>query len=763
MRQRTSIILAVVAAVMAGFIYLYERNLPTTAELEEREDRLIPGFDRDRVDRIVLGSGEERVELARDSAEPDAGPLGSVGSWRLTHPRELDADPEAVDELLNAIDWLERRRTVNEPGALEEERYGLEEPRGRVALRLRGRDIALIVGGDAPGEAIYVALEGETDTVYAVDHEFLEQISKGVGDLRNRNFAEIRMREVQAIRVKGRFHAVRASSNRWNLRTPVEMRADAGAVEDIVRDLERLRVSRFVADDVNDEGLSEYGLNEPSREVSLRLADEEGPLVLLFGGECEGHAGEVYATVQGSGTIACIEAEVVGEQLGVEPNSLREMRATRLGEDLLESITVAQGSRSLTIRRIGARWRLPAVESGEADAGAAEGPEADGDSVEALVNALRDLRGEEVTDELEAVGLAGDEPDSDVRIRLVPEDGGEAETLYFAISEGALYLRRGAEVVALRVPGELPATISADPLGFRDRRVVDETSGEANELRLVVGNDEQLLRKREGIWRMVSPAEFRGDQVGVREIVRSLSRLEAVRFVDDAPQPEHGLESPYLSLRLQSTPDEDADGGAGGEWSSTLLVGDETDGGRFARLEGSDTTVFVVSDDFVSILESPLLDRDLFAVEEERVDRLTIERGAERHEIELVDDEWREDGEAVPPRDMDRILARLGGARAIRVVGFGDPLPTMSLDPPRARVTIRLTEAEGEGLEEVVLLIGAEVETAESPGVYVRREDLDATFELPLRTIEPLLFFGAIAEPVEPAADAAPDLPEDGE
>ncbi len=756
MKQRTSIILATIAAVLAAFIIFYERDLPTTQELEDRGDRLLPGFDRDRVDKVVLGSGDERVELERVTSEADAGPPGAVGRWRVTHPRELDADPEAVDSLLSAIDWLEKRRTVEEPGALEEERYGLEEPRKRVEIRLRGRDIALIVGGEAPGEAIYVAIEGEPNTVYAVDHEFLEQVSKGVGDLRDRRFVSISVREVQAIRVKGRFHAVRASSNRWDLRTPVSMRADAGAVEDVVRDIERLRVSRFVADDVGDEGLGEYGLNEPNREVTLRIEDQQEHRLLLFGADCEGHAGEVYAMVRGTGTVSCVESEVVTDQLGVAPDSLREMRATRLREDGLEEISINQGARALTIRRSGSRWRLPSAETSEADAGADEGPEADGDSVEALVDVLRDMRGEEVSTDLEAVGLAGDEPNAAVLVRLVPGDG-QTETLYFGVAEGGeTFLRRGGEAVALRISGDLPSELSADPLGFRDRRVLNESASDAGELELVVDGVEQILRKQEGLWRMVSPVEHRGDQVGVRGIIRSFSRLEAARFVGDVPEADHGLASPFMRLRVGYTVDDDdeADAGTSVERDWTLSIGGETDGGRFARLEGEDTTVFVLSTELVESLEEPLLDRDLFAVEEETVDRLVIERGAVRHEIEREGDEWREGSDTVPQRDMDAILARLGGARASRVVGFGDPLPTMTLDPPRARVAIHLTETEDEGLEELVLLIGAEAVEGEAIAVYVRREDVDATFELPLRTVEPLLEYGALPEPEPQASDA---------
>jgi hypothetical protein len=762
MKQRTTIVLGVIALALSGAVWYSVAYLPTSTELEDRGDKVFPGFDRDRVDRIVLGQGDDRIELEREAAEsPDADLPGTVGRWRLRHPREIEADPEAVDSLLSALDWLEKRRTLTESGAAKQARFGLDHPQRRVEFRLRGRDVVVLIGGEAPGEALYLAVEGRDDTVHVVDQEFLEQVSKEVGELRDRRLTSVRVRDVQAVRVTGRFHARRGGPHRWDLVTPDEMRADAGAIEDVIRNIEGLRAARYVADDVQDADLRRYGLDAPAREVTLRLEGRAEPVVLRFGGACQDHADEVYATTMGSGTVACVEAEVATEQLGVDPRSLRDMGTTRLREDQLDAVTVTRGDLSLTLRRSGSRWLLPAPgETGAAgaDAGSsdADAPTADAESVEAMIDALRDMRATEVTTDLGA--LASDEPRADLVIRLDPDDDElEEEVLSFARVGDRLVLRRGAERLGLVMSGELPQEISPDPLRFRDRRLLDETASDATELEVTAGPTRQVLRKSDATWDLTSPVHFRADQVVVRDVVRSLSSLEAVRFAAASPAAEHGLARPFLRVRIHyERGDEEADAGGPAPHDRVLSIGSETEGGRFARLDGNDETVFVISGELVTDLAGPLIDRDLFAAEEDRIDRLTVGLEGSRRVLARRDEGWTDDGRAASGGEVDRILARLATARAAEVLGFGRPQAAMGLDEPRLRVTVHLSEHEEGSPEELVILVGSEYRDGDERRVYARRADVDATFGLPLRVVEPLLP-GVASEPPDAGPDEAND------
>lgn len=759
MKTRTSLILAIIAAGLAVFIYFFERHQASTDELRDRGDRVLPGFDRDRVDTIVLGEGDDRVELERvKSEQPDAEPPpGAVGDWRVLHPRELDADPDAVDKLLSAIDWLERRRTVDlEKTGKSLASLGLAEPRKVVSIKLRGRDVTLKLGGDAPGKGLYLSVS-TNDDVYVVEEEFLEQITKEVGDLRDKRLGQIRVSEVEAIRITGRFHAQRVSEDRWDLRAPLKMRANTRGVEDVVRDLERLRAERFVADDVTDEQLAEYGLDRPAREVTIGIEDDPS-ITLRFGSACEGESDEVYATALGSGTVACVGQEIL-EELDVDPQTLRDMRPTSFEADDLERLEVTRGGEQLTLRRQDERWRMVTGDDAE-DAGVA----ADEESIEGFIEALQGARADDVVADLAGTGLEGEDPRTDVQIRLVRTEERGEDVLFFAVEPTRVLLRRGGEGVALALPASFEASLAVDALDFRDRGLIDEEPNDAEELELTLSGppapSRQLLKRLETRWDLTTPLEHRADEVIVQDIVRDVATLRAERFIAAAPTAEHGLTRPRIQLRIRfagSERDDEADGGAepvdgssetGGDERSAprehvLLIGNEAEDGWYARLDGDDQTVFLVPPSLVDRLDGPLIDRDLFAVEEGLVQSVVIERaGEDRVEVERGDRGWMAGETPAPEGAVDAILARLEVVRASEVLGFGQPRAGTGLRTPRARLFLRISEEDEERTVERVLVIGSTYGDDDTTRVYVRREDVDVTFGVPERAIRPILEYG---------------------
>lgn len=771
MKTRTSLILAVVAAVLAAFIIFFEQHQPTTDDLRDREGRVLPGFDRDQVDRIVLGTGDARVELERVEAEAgEASPIGAVGRWKVTRPRALEADPEAVDDLLSTLDWLERRHVLQlgEEGRTAA-KLGLDRPVQEVSLRLRGRDVGLKLGGEAPGKGLYLSVSTEPDRAYVVDQELLEKISLDANDLRDKRLANVTVPRTEAVRVAGRFHAVRRSGDEWSLEAPVKMRADARSIEDVVRGLEELRAARFVADEVAEGDLARYGLNPPAREATLRLEGSEAPVTLRFGGPCEGQAEEIHATALGSGTVACVPRGIL-ETLGADPLAMRDLRPTGLDLVDVERIEIARGSARLTLRRQGEGWRID---------GAGDGMAADEASVEGFLEALR-ADAQDVATDLAGTGLEGEAAGADVVVRLVKPEGSDEreERIAFAIETDRVLARRGDEAVALVLPVALEAagTLAADPLRFRGRQLLDEDESTATELELTAAPPapRQLLARQEAGWQVTAPIAFRADDVVVSDIVRAVAGLRAERFVAAAPTAEHGLSRPRFRLRVKFTPAAGAgdagpaaDGGAARAVDRVILIGGQAEGGgAYARLEGPDQAVFVVADDFVTRLQGPLVDRNLFALDAEQVQGLVIERvGAPRVELERRGDEWRAVGQggAQPPDGaVQAILSALGTARAAEAISYGPPAADTGLRTPPTRLVARLTADEQN--EERVFQFGMAY-GAEGSGrrVYARRDGVDATFGLPERVVRPIVELGQAPAPAgdagaaaEPRADGGP-------
>jgi len=86
---RSTVILGVIAAGLLAFILLHERDLLSTGELEQRKNRVLSSFVRDRVSRIEILKDGASVVLER---KPDAEDSEVLGPWRELSPMQVAVD-----------------------------------------------------------------------------------------------------------------------------------------------------------------------------------------------------------------------------------------------------------------------------------------------------------------------------------------------------------------------------------------------------------------------------------------------------------------------------------------------------------------------------------------------------------------------------------------------------------------------------------------------------------------------------------------------
>ncbi|MBC7173407.1 MAG: hypothetical protein H5U40_13290 [Polyangiaceae bacterium] len=93
------------------------------------------------------------------------------------------------------------------------------------------------------------------------------------------------------------------------------------------------------------------------------------------------------------------------------------------------------------------------------------------------------------------------------------------------------------------------------------------------------------------------------------------------------------------------------------------------------------------------------------------------------------------------PADDERtrgLIERLSSILATTVVGYGPPPNHSGLASPRARVVI--SRADGAPApREITLLIGSARGEAAERKVFVKRDDLDVTFEVPAMLVDAIL------------------------
>ncbi|MEE2778871.1 MAG: hypothetical protein VYE73_19190, partial [Acidobacteriota bacterium] len=102
MKPRTLGALVGLVALLAGFVWFFERDLPSTARGEELARRVL-AFEPAEVNRVHIEGPSGGVALLRTD-----------GGWRLGEPLDDPADAQAVADLLEELSALESERSLDQ-------------------------------------------------------------------------------------------------------------------------------------------------------------------------------------------------------------------------------------------------------------------------------------------------------------------------------------------------------------------------------------------------------------------------------------------------------------------------------------------------------------------------------------------------------------------------------------------------------------------------------------------------------------------------
>jgi hypothetical protein len=748
MRLRpTTLALGVVAVAMALFIVLFERGTLSTSELQARGNRVVRSFVRPRVTDVEIERGQVRIAIHREREEDlDA---FEIGHWVLTHPIRTDADQDAVDSLLSALEWLEARRTLEGISEQDRRTFGLREPRAVVRFVAADRHVTVSVGADDPrGEGVYVGVSDDPDRAWVVGRDFLEALSHDADHFRRKElFAQFRSVDVSAIELRNAALQARLEreGGRWWVREPSPVLARAAAVEDLFELAREIAATRFLSETLRD--AAAFGLDTPSRELVIHREGTDArtdggrasqpdrtPLRLRIGGVCPDHPDERVA-LAGEGPVVCVRASAI-EPLDADLARLRESRLVAMRDDELERAEIRAGGVRFELRpeEGGEGFRLI---QGEREVAADRG---------AITEWMRELRAQEAlryepatSETLAARGLATPR----AVVELHRADAERTETIYVGAHDpDGVWIRRGEDPQLALFPPAAAALVPPSAIRFRRRQLIRETEGSARRLRVARGDEEELLERDGDAWAITAPYELPADRVIARDVVRSMANLTALRFVAERAAPEHGLERPRIELTAVFDPGPSpesaghehanapsgprAGSSEGGAREFVLRIGAPTEGGAFARL-GDDPAVFVVPADLVEDLEGPLVSRDLLATETADLESLVLVRGGERIELRREGEGWTAGQGPADPARTTLILDRLASLRALGTTSWGPAprerglaSPTLALEVVRRTGTPRSYRIE----------VGALGAPGAEGWYHARRADLQVGFRL---------------------------------
>lgn len=522
-----------------------------------RRNALVPAAENS-TEFTIARQGEPVTRL---SVAPD-------GAWSIVAPYSADANRRVVLRLADALAFSPISDEMTDIELLRLGRtradFGLDRPRITVTVGSMGKTTVVSFGSATPaGDGVYATV-GASDAVYVVSSNVWAAVDCGVADFRRRKVFSIDTESVTAFDVKGgagRFSRIARDGEAWKLVEPYESVAASSRVRAFLDAVIGLEAQDFVwpigvsneTDVASASLLAGYGLDpELSVTVTLKCMDG-GSRTVSFGRESG--KGCCYALVQEGRAIVTVPG--VARNMAVA-DAFVDTRLFPLEASAVHVISVDDGkSVHLLSRMTGGVWHLDAPVAAAADPIA----------VGALIERMLALKSSDiVADGVKVSAGTNAEPVTVSRTALL--SGVRLEDL------------RSKEILNVN-PKLMKRIVTAD----RDKKPV-----------AVVFDAEK------GAWAVESaedPVAADAESIaGLCSAINPLAAIRVARLKVSVPElGNFGLDKPVRTVAVDQSAEDSV--------RRNILIGDVTDGGRYATL-GSSDAVFVISSESAAALLAPI-------------------------------------------------------------------------------------------------------------------------------------------------------------
>ncbi len=277
-----------------------------TRPLADFRDRTVIAFDRRNVSGIDLDVNGDQIGVVAD--EP--------GKWRIVKPRPLRADTDLISEFLDKLEGAKAVEFVDDaPKSLQP--YGLDKPSKVTVWVGKDKDRAartLLVGRPVPEKkGVYVKREGEPGVILTAEAVWTV-FPKTVGAIRDKtvvSYASDKLAKIEITHGRETLGLEKEGTG-WKITAPEALRADSGAVTQILWKIRDLQALGFLS-----EGAAEVPRFLSKPEVIVRLwetgAKEPKTLLLQSSNERRGGQPAALAAVQGEGPVVLVAVKALTE------------------------------------------------------------------------------------------------------------------------------------------------------------------------------------------------------------------------------------------------------------------------------------------------------------------------------------------------------------------------------------------------------------------------------------------------------------------
>jgi Domain of unknown function (DUF4340) len=232
-------------------------------------DRDLLHVARDNVRTLDVSGPEGPFSLARDER----------GEWRIVRPACVLTGRWSVDSLLGLLEAL-RMESVAAESADNLKPFGLDPPARGVTIGLADGSTRRLEIGSATPDKKYHAREAQSRLVAVIAGALIDDLAKGVGELRSKRLLDVSTYDVEALEGKSGgkdFKYARSGEKdkdgvetfKWKRTAPDAKDVDTTKIEEALFKLTGLEALQFVDAPA---ALATYGLDAPELTLTLRLA-----------------------------------------------------------------------------------------------------------------------------------------------------------------------------------------------------------------------------------------------------------------------------------------------------------------------------------------------------------------------------------------------------------------------------------------------------------------------------------------------------------
>ena len=375
-----------------------------------------------------------RIEVARREGETTVLEKDSSGAWKITAPTAYPVDKDAVTSLLGAVANIASDKVVDEKAG-DLTQYGLAPPTLTLTVGLKGGKSKKVLLGEATatGSGVYASAQGDA-RLYTIASYTKEALDKRSADLRDRRlltFNSDKLARVVLNSHKMETEFGKNASGEWQIVKPKPYRADAFAVDDLVRRLKDVKLDPALSPEDQKKAAAAFGSAAPVATVTVTDAAGSQQLEIRKAKDSKYYAHS--SVVEGAYSLEATTATAFDKTT----DDFRNKKLFDFGFNDPSRVDYRSAKVQATVSKSGEKW----FRGGKA---------LDSASIQTLIDKLRDLSATKFAES----GFGA----SEIDITVVSSDGKKTERVSLAKSgadkSGADWLaRRDGDASLYVLPG----------------------------------------------------------------------------------------------------------------------------------------------------------------------------------------------------------------------------------------------------------------------------------------------------------------------